>query len=585
MIVYRDQRFRADPRLLLSQLRCTATHFISGSPSSHSDTVETLIDLGKLESGVADALFPDFDGIDPVTLRFRQASSAVGHVLWHTWHQRPHSAGAWWTELSHVLNQLELQPLPRTVEITVPEGYAYYAVYPEMYLEAAAQCHAALGNFAAICLGLRSIGASLSGVVAAALEELGCRVESFTLRPRGEPFSRSPVLSAELEALFRARPQAHFLVIDEGPGISGSSLGGTAAMLHELGIDHDRIILFPGWETDGSHLRSAVARQHWSQHPKFSVSFEELWIQSGRLSRAVPGHLCDFSAGAWRKQLYQDPARYPACHPQHERRKYLLERADVAGREPPKLLSFLGLGEYSSRKLRRADRLAEVGFTPKIETLVHGFAVRRFVPGTPVSANQADSQLVETVAAYLAHLCREHPAEPSVNDSSLVEMISTNVAEGLGEPWLSRLWDRVLPDGGTERPVALDGRMLPHEWIRTSAGYLKTDAIDHHDDHFFPGCQDIAWDVAAASLELGLNTQARRHLVRGYRSLSGDQAIASRLPLYAVAYLAFRLGYAALAASVLGRSPDGDRFAAAARRYTRLLRRELSPGAGERWNV
>ena len=31
----------------------------------------------------------------------------------------------------------------------------------------------------------------------------------------------------------------------------------------------------------------------------------------------------------------------------------------------------------------------------------------------------------------------------------------------------------------------LDGRMLPHEWIETSSGFLKTDAVDHFDDHFF----------------------------------------------------------------------------------------------------
>jgi hypothetical protein len=159
-----------------------------------------------------------------------------------------------------------------------------------------------------------------------------------------------------------------------------------------------------------------------------------------------------------------------------------------------------------------------------------------------------------------------------------------NVAEGLGDGWGARLKARVQSDGWTERPVALDGRMLLHEWIRTPDGYLKTDAIDHHQDHFFPGCQDIAWDVAAAALELGLDGKPRHELVTRYRSLSGDHTITSRIPAYAVFYLAFRLGYATLARSVLGQDPDADRFAAAAGRYARLLRRELRDPHGRLWN-
>ncbi len=50
--------------------------------------------------------------------------------------------------------------------------------------------------------------------------------------------------------------------------------------------------------------------------------------------------------------------------------------------------------------------------------------------------------------------------------------------------------------------------MLPHEWIRTASGFLKTDAVDHQDDLFFPGCQDIAWDIAGAIVEFGIPREA-----------------------------------------------------------------------------
>jgi hypothetical protein len=206
------------------------------------------------------------------------------------------------------------------------------------------------------------------------------------------------------------------------------------------------------------------------------------------------------------------------------------------------------------------------------------------VPGTPAVAEDAGEPLTEWTARYLAYLSREHPAQPTVSDETLRQMSLQNVAEGLGDGWGARLKARVQSDGWTERPVALDGRMLLHEWIRTPDGYLKTDAIDHHQDHFFPGCQDIAWDVAAAALELGLDGKPRHELVTRYRSLSGDHTITSRIPAYAVFYLAFRLGYATLARSVLGQDPDADRFAAAARRYARLLRRELGDPHGRLWN-
>jgi hypothetical protein len=166
-------------------------------------------------------------------------------------------------------------------------------------------------------------------------------------------------------------------------------------------------------------------------------------------------------------------------------------------------------------------------------------------------------------------------------------MVVTNIAEGLGDEWASRLHLRLRECGVSwcERTVALDGRMLPHEWIRTSGGYLKTDAVHHHDDHFFPGCQDIAWDVAGTCLEFNLGADARRQLVERYSSLSGDATIAARLPLHAITYLAFRLGYTSLAANIPSQDSDSKRFSEAALRYGELLRSELSHTTPEMWNA
>jgi hypothetical protein len=275
----------------------------------------------------------------------------------------------------------------------------------------------------------------------------------------------------------------------------------------------------------------------------------------------------------------------PPVQPQHERRKYLI-RGEPG--EENRWMSFVGLDERSGRKVSRSEQLADAGFVPAPQLVAHGFLLRAFTPGEPVSAAyQVDECLLETLAAYLAHIAREMRADPSVTHPMLKDMVTTNVTESLGREWHSRLQARLSSSGDVwcQHPVALDGRMLPHEWIHTRSGFLKTDAVDHHDDHFFPGCQDIAWDIASACLEFDLTPQARRRLIQRYRALSDDRTICARLPLHAVTYLAYRLGYTTMAAETLGEDPDGRRFATAATRYTNLLRSELADAPDASWDA
>ena len=117
--------------------------------------------------------------------------------------------------------------------------------------------------------------------------------------------------------------------------------------------------------------------------------------------------------------------------------------------------------------------------------------------------------------------------------------------------------DRALIEEG--QLVAVDGRMLPHEWIETRAGFLKTDALDHHDDHFFPACQDIAWDIAGAEIEFDLPP--------------GSVGDSPRLPFYRIAYAAYRFGYARMAEESLGNKPDASRFRQLAAKYEDVLKR------------
>jgi hypothetical protein len=118
-------------------------------------------------------------------------------------------------------------------------------------------------------------------------------------------------------------------------------------------------------------------------------------------------------------------------------------------------------------------------------------------------------------------------------------------------------WRSAVRDGCATQ---LDARMFPHEWIETSTGYLKVDPLDHHDDHFFPGPQDIAWDVAGTIVEFQLDSAAENYFLECYERNSADRNISTRLPFYRLAYLAFRFGYSDLAMHSLEGTEDAARF-------------------------
>jgi hypothetical protein len=104
--------------------------------------------------------------------------------------------------------------------------------------------------------------------------------------------------------------------------------------------------------------------------------------------------------------------------------------------------------------------------------------------------------------------------------------------------------DRLRALQAVVRPVHIDGRLHPWEWLRSGPSILKTDAVDHSQAHDLVGCQDILWDVAGAAVELGepgladafAETPARRDL----------------LQLTTLCYLGFQLGWWTLAATPEG---------------------------------
>lgn len=573
MLVYRAETYRVAPRASIAQLKAElaqARAFPAG-PGRYDALVSLLIDAGALESAVADALCAEGDCILPPIALLHRATVALARATWHAWRHR-------WPEVAPHLARADAEldavadvELPATVELKVPEGFAHYGLYPETYF-AAAEEFARAHEGAAMCIGIRSIGSTLAAGVAGVLLECGWQVDSCTVRPRGHPFDRHLTLDPGLAAALRRRSGWWHLVVDEGPGLSGSSISSTVAAVAALGVPESRIVVFPSWTSDGSTLRSEQARRRWPSLAQRSVTFETAWIASGRLAESFGGgRLEDLSAGCWRTRCYTDPAVWPAAHPQHERRKYLLHH----GSSTPILLRFTGLGRWGSARLARAAALADAGFTPPPLAQRHGFLARHWLAGAVGMPGATDPTLLDAIGRYLAHLRSALPSEPGAFPAELERMIITNAAEALGVHWGERARRVVAHAVWSERACEIDGRMLPHEWIRTPGAWIKVDSLDHGNGHFLPGAQDVAWDLAGAIVEFGLEGAAARELVKRYRAHSGDHTVARRLPTYRLAYAAFRTGYAALAAETLRGSDEGERFAELAARYTAVLRHQL----------
>jgi hypothetical protein len=121
--------------------------------------------------------------------------------------------------------------------------------------------------------------------------------------------------------------------------------------------------------------------------------------------------------------------------------------------------------------------------------------------------------------------------------------------------------------------------MHPWEWlVCRGGGLLKTDALDHHAAHDLVGCQDVAWDVVGAAVELRLTPSEREAVCTIVAGASGRPVEAALLRVYEPCYLAFHVGACALGRETLmGFVRESARLDRSRRRYTQALQRALSP--------
>jgi len=581
MLVYGDPKRRESADTLCDAIteRLRATEHQPPGLDRHSALVGVLLSAGELVQGLSDFEFESL-GADETSAR-RENSGVLllglARLVAKSWSQGFSSPLALPRRVWALLQELRA-PLP--LSIKEAEGYAFYALYPEAYMEAARQ--SALGA-KTVVVGIRSIGTSLSAAVATAI---GAR-SPVTLRPVGHPFRRRIKVGAQLSRRLLKDTSADFAIVDEGPGLSGSSFGGVADWLLEHGVSEDRIHFFPGHRGELGPQASQAHRERWASRPRHVVEMDELlfgaapsahrlatWVSE--LIGPLIEPLQDVSGGAWRHALYGHHQAWPPADLRFERRKFLAYTADGAW-----LVKFAGLGQAGERKLAKASLLAENGFTPPVAGLCHGFLVQKWVPARPMASGEVRrADFIDHLGRYLGFRARHlpPPATGGASLSELIEMALVNTEEALGAAAASRLKERLAdaPDYvRVVRPVDTDNRLHSWEWLVTGAQrFIKTDALDHSAAHDLIGCQDIAWDIAAAAVEFELSKQEAADLSAAVLQESSRAVPAELQAILEICYLAFQLGLW-ISAKPAAAADEFPRLEAAASRYARLLSRRL----------
>jgi hypothetical protein len=527
MLVFREgRRPHSGSALLQALLPLLRQLEAAGTGSGQDLLLQALLRSGELECGLADLRSPHAPALAAATGAL--AEMLLGRHV----------------SLPPILERLSRLSLPPQITLSTPEGFAYYALHPSQYADLADAL--LLSSACAAVVGIRSVGTTLSAVVAAALHRRGLPAQRITVRPGGHPFDRHTEFSPdELRWIAAQRVRrAQFLVVDEGPGLSGSSFLSVGDALLQAGVPRNSITLLCAAQPDPSRLRARDGARRWPEFRSYAV-------------RPQPGSLPDaavnLSGGLWRRLFFDLACNWPASWVTMERAKFL-------SRDGRRLFKFEGLGHYGAKVAERARALADAGFAPPWEDAAGGYLAYVKEPGLPTTRMDLCPALLDRLAQYCAFRASVF-REPAPNPEQLSAMAAWNLHEEFGLPYEPSSADLEIAV-----PVVTDGRMQPHEWLLTGRGILKTDGSSHGDDHFFPGPADIAWDLAGAIVEWDMGADAADYLVRRYTELSGDR-VHSRLPAWLQAYTAFRLGHCRMAAESLSGAAEEERLLRDYRRY------------------
>jgi hypothetical protein len=556
MLVYGDPGFTTSATKLVAQLRDCAA-----ASRSLDDVRVTLTLAGQLEQGLTDHFLTQ-----PVGAAAQEITDAVARWFCHAF------AGGAAERLT-----LDFQPLvaalgdkaEKEFRVNVPEGFAFYSLFPEQYILSAqrwARDHADVPEKSVLIVGLRSIGTTLSAVVAATLEQLGWRVRRITVRPDGSPFRRWVLLRTKVGQ------EAFALVVDEGPGLSGSSMVAAAEALTKQGIEPERVAFFPAHDKEPGESASDNIRRWWRDTPRYTTDLhmlrwngkslnELLASASAKVGKSEVASIDDASGGLWRRFAYEREDDWPAANIAFERAKFLVTLK--SGEQF--LWRFTGF--LSQQSASRHSPLA-------IETVAHrsGFTATKWIPGTRLRGSDVNDELLCAMGQHIRSLAGEPLSrdEAMRSVSALNSILINNTTEAFGAPPTFCFGHKSFIEFVHGLPSHGDGRLAPHEFIRRPEGRLfKANRDGHGFDHTCVGRQTILWDMAGAVVEWNL-TESQAMLLMSNAGIAAPQDF---VIFNCAAYAALRLGMFTLAP---GDSTESRRSEAAREFYREALHRLLA---------
>jgi hypothetical protein len=417
MQVFGDATRREPALRKLQRLRgmLDALNALPRGIARHAFLVEALIEAGELWQGVADARFHAAGDRDPMP-----PSPPVVAATALTLALARRCAASWLSGFERslleplgLLAECEAQLAGEHVDVRQPEGYAFYALYPEAYFMAAAALVADDDLGTCRVTGLRSIGTSLCAMVAAAVGDPA----PLTVRPTGPPFDRQLSLSG-------AWPPARGVcqaIVDEGPGLSGSSMAAVIEHLREQGVASEHIHLFPGHANGPGAQASPRTRALWQATDTRVFGFDELILHAKApahrlrnwVEQIVGPLLCPLEDISGLRRLAVQPGHDAApVHPWQERRKFLARSANGTW-----LVKFTGLGHRPASGWRARACWATRAFPARrghVPRLPGGALARRDDAADARRMRHAHAARAPAAAPGLVHrVSRAQPGRPA----------------------------------------------------------------------------------------------------------------------------------------------------------------------------
>jgi len=528
--------------------------------------VDALVRAGEIETGLADC--GTANALEMAAIVDRLAAVACGFA--------PCSS------LRAAIDALRrMSDLP-PINCSHCEGFSYYGLHPLDFADLAERIQQELRPVVAV-IGIRTAGATLSAIVRASLQHhhqnyhqthlknhtatAGDQVEQVereTVRPEGEPYHRVTRFSEGQSQWIgeKLRQNADFVIVDEGPGFSGSTFLSVARALLEAGVPHTNIVLMTSRPLNAASGAALVAE--WKQFRSFTIDYG---------TRTPPKAQVYIGNGLWRERFYRSHAHWPGSWTLMERSKYI--DSDGSGFQ-----KFEGFGRYGQLCRRHAEILAEAGLSPQLNTFEDGYASYELLIGRPLACTDLTAEVLSHMAGYCAFRVKNLPAK-NIDTIALANMRGWNMSVELGteiskasrsEPSRSNAFWNEPP---VESPVYPDCRMMPHEWLQDPDGRIvKTDSVDHAEGHHLPGPVDIAWDLAGAIIEWRLSPPEVDFFLREYQRQSGENAV-KRIPQYLLLYAIFRSAQCRMGAASMAQSHEGAHLQREYRRYAESVKQSL----------